>query len=83
MAILVDHVGTVQQMIAENFGVGIDQVTPATQLVGDLYADSLDLVELVMDMEAQFAIEISDEDAEKCKTVQDVVDLVNRLANQQ
>jgi len=54
-------------------GVAADEVTPEASFIEDLGADSLDIVELVMALEEEFNIEISDEDAEKIRTVKDVV----------
>jgi acyl carrier protein len=48
-------------------------VTPEASFIEDLGADSLDIVELVMALEEEYEMEISDEDAEKIKTVQDVI----------
>ena len=63
-------------IVAEQLGVSKDQVTPETSFVNDLGADSLDTVELVMALEEEFDIEISDEDAEKIQTVQDAIDYI-------
>ena len=54
-------------------------VVPGASFVDDLGADSLDLVELIMSMEEEFDIEISDEDAEKLVTVKDAVNFINSL----
>src|SRR5208283_2219051 len=59
--------------IAEQLGVAADEVKPESSFIEDLGADSLDIVELVMALEEEFNIEISDEDAEKIRTVKDVV----------
>ena len=56
-------------IVAETMGVDKASVTPATSFVNDLGADSLDTVELVMELEDEFDISISDEDAEKIQTV--------------
>lgn len=56
-----------------------EKVTPQSKLINDLGADSLDMVEIVMASEDEFGIEISDEEAEKIITVQDVIDLIGRL----
>ncbi|MGE4545885.1 MAG: acyl carrier protein [Pedobacter sp.] len=67
----------VQQIIAEQLGVDEAQVTGDASFMDDLGADSLDTVELVMALEEEFDIEISDEDAEKIQTVQDAVDYIS------
>jgi len=64
------------KIIAEKLNVSEDQVKPEASFVDDLGADSLDLVELVMAMEEEFGMEISDEEAEKLRTVKDVLDYI-------
>jgi acyl carrier protein len=66
----------IKQIVAEQLGVDEDQVTTAASFMDDLGADSLDTVELVMALEEEFDIEISDEDAEKIQTVQNAIDYV-------
>jgi len=66
----------VVEIIVEQLGVGEEEVTMEASFVDDLGADSLDLVELIMAMEEEFSLEISDEDAEKIQTVQDVVNYI-------
>ncbi|MEZ4599096.1 MAG: acyl carrier protein [Syntrophotaleaceae bacterium] len=66
----------VKQIVAEQLGVDEDQVTGDASFMDDLGADSLDTVELVMALEEEFDIEISDEDAEKIATVQDAIDYI-------
>ncbi|CAM3453232.1 acyl carrier protein [Hydrogenibacillus schlegelii] len=66
----------IRTVIAEQLGVDEAQVTPEASFKDDLGADSLDLVELVMRFEEEFDMEISDEDAEKINTVQDVLDYI-------
>jgi acyl carrier protein len=56
------------------------EVTPEAVFVDDLGADSLDLVELIMAMEEEFGMEIADEEAEKLRTVQDVISFVTARA---
>jgi len=67
----------VQKIVAEQLGVEEDQVTSEASFMDDLGADSLDTVELVMALEEEFDIEISDEDAEKIQTVKDAVSYVS------
>jgi acyl carrier protein len=68
----------VKAIVAEQLGVKQEQVTNDASFVGDLGADSLDTVELVMALEEEFEIEIPDEDAEKIRTVQDAVDYIQK-----
>ncbi len=63
----------IKEIVCEQLGVSDEEVTPQASFIDDLGADSLDIVELVMALEEEYEIEISDEDAEKIKTVQDVV----------
>jgi len=67
----------VKKIIAEQLAVSEAEVKPDASFVDDLGADSLDQVELVMALEEEFNIEISDEDAEKIKTVQDTLTYVS------
>jgi acyl carrier protein len=60
----------------EQLGVDEEQVTDDASFQGDLDADSLDLVELIMELEDQFGLKISDEDAQKIATVGEAVDYV-------
>lgn len=59
----------VKAIVADRMGVEPDQITEETHFINDLNADSLDLAELVIDLEEQFGIKISDEDAQKLTTV--------------
>jgi acyl carrier protein len=70
----------VKQIISEQLGVDDSEVTPSASFVDDLGADSLDTVELVMALEEAFDLEISDEDAEKIRTVQDAIDYIDKHA---
>jgi acyl carrier protein len=70
----------IAKVIVEKLGVTEDQVKPAASFIDDLGADSLDTVELVMALEDEFDIEIPDEEAEKLKKVQDVIDYVTSKA---
>lgn len=64
---------TVQSIVTERLGVDADKVTMDAEFIGDLNADSLDLVEVIMAMEQEFGTEISDEVAESIRTVGDAV----------
>lgn len=67
----------VQSIVAERLGVDEDKVTMDAAFIDDLNADSLDLVEVIMAMEQEFDLEISDEEAEKIRTVGDAVSYIN------
>jgi acyl carrier protein len=67
----------VKSIIAEQLGVGEDEIKPESSFIEDLGADSLDIVELVMAMEEEFEVEIPDEEAEHIKTVGDAINYVN------
>jgi acyl carrier protein len=67
-------------IIVDKLGVDRSEVTPEAVFVDDLGADSLDLVELIMAMEEEFGMEIVDEDAEKLRTVQDVINFISARA---
>ena len=66
-----------KKIIAEQLSVSEDEVTPEANFIDDLNADSLDLVELIMSLEEEFNVKISDEDAEKIRTVQDAMDYLH------
>jgi acyl carrier protein len=66
----------VKNIIADQLGVGEDEIKITSSFIDDLGADSLDIVELVMAMEEEFEVEIPDEEAENIKTVQDAVNYV-------
>ena len=70
-------VDKVKKIIAEKLSVDLEEVVPEAAFVEDLGADSLDLVELIMSMEEEFEIDMSDEDAEKLVKVQDAIDYIN------
>ncbi|MBU1055733.1 MAG: acyl carrier protein [Proteobacteria bacterium] len=67
----------VKKIIVDKLGVDLSDVVPEASFVNDLGADSLDLVELIMTMEEEFEMEISDDDAETLVTVKDVIDFIS------
>jgi acyl carrier protein len=70
----------VKSIIVEQLGVAAEDVTEGASFIEDLGADSLDIVELVMALEEEYDIEISDEDAEKILTVGDAVNYIKENA---
>lgn len=67
-----------QTTIAEQLGISEDEITPAATFGGDLGADSLDILELILAMEEHLEIDLPDEDMKKLKTVQEWVDYLNQ-----
>lgn len=67
----------VKKIIIEQLGVSAEEVKPEASFVEDLGADSLDLTELIMAMEEEFSIEISDDDAQKILKVQDAISFID------
>jgi acyl carrier protein len=67
----------VRAMVASQLGKSEDEITLESSFIEDLGADSLDLVELIMSMEDEFGLEISDEDAESIITVQDAINFIS------
>jgi acyl carrier protein len=65
-----------KKIVVDQLGVDEADVKPEASFVDDLNADSLDLVELIMSLEEEFGMEISDEDAEKIKTVGDAQEYI-------
>ena len=72
----VDVEAQIKEAIVEKLGVEESKVTPAASFINDLGADSLDTVELIMELENRFNIQIPDEDQEKIQTVGDAITYV-------
>ena len=70
----------VQAIVVDRLGVEADQVVESAEFIGDLDADSLDLVEVIMAMEQEFDLEIKDEDAEKIRSVGEAVKFIDEHA---
>ncbi len=71
----------VRELICEQLSVSPDEVTPEATFVGDLSADSLDMVELMMALEEQFGIDISEDQGERIQTVGDAVAFIEQRVN--
>lgn len=66
----------ISDMIADNFDVDKDKITKETNFINDLDADSIDLVEFILQLEEEFGAEIPDDEAEQIKTVGDAVSYI-------
>lgn len=67
----------VKKILAEQLNMKVEDITNDASLTEDLGADSLDIIEMMMGLENEFGLDISDEDAEKAKTVKEVIEFVN------
>ncbi len=67
----------VQSIVAERLSVDSEKVTMDAEFIGDLDADSLDLVEVIMALEQEFDLEIKDDEAENIRTVANAVNFIN------
>jgi acyl carrier protein len=74
---MADHSAKIKDIIEKELGVEREKLTEGASFIEDLGADSLDIVELVMEFEKEFSIDIPDEDAEKLRTVGDAVGYLN------
>ncbi len=74
---MADHANKIKDIIEKELGVEREKLTPEASFIEDLGADSLDIVELVMEFEKEFNIDIPDEEAEKLRTVGDAVGYLN------
>ncbi len=66
-----------RDMIADQLALNKDDIKPESNIIKDLHADSLDLVETLMNIENEWGITIADDDVADIETIQDVVDLIN------
>lgn len=69
----------VKEILAKQLEISVDEINPTSSLTDDLGADSLDVVEIVMALEDEFDVEISDEETAKIKTVDDIVKHIDSL----
>ncbi len=69
------------KMLADQLGIDASTIRPESEVVKDLGADSLDVVELLMTLEDEYSITLPEDDIESVKTVQDIVDMMNKLKN--
>lgn len=67
----------IKEIIADQLQTDADQIKPETNLMKDLEADSLDAVEIIMEIETEFGMEIPDEEAEKFQSIGDIVKYVD------
>jgi acyl carrier protein len=66
-------------LIKAQLAVDEDEISPSARFINDLGADSLDIVEMLMELEEKFNIEIADEELEKISTVGDVIDYLHKI----
>ena len=76
-----DNYIRMKEIIINKLGVDEKKITKEAKFVDDLGADSLDTVEIIMDFEEEFDVEIPDEDAEKLTTIQSALDYINSRLN--
>jgi len=74
-----DNQARIIDIVVDKLGVDINKVTPEAKFIDDLGADSLDTVELIMQFEEEFGIEIPDEDAEKILSLNQAVEYINNI----
>ena len=72
-----DHYEKMKEIIVHKLGVDENKITKEATFIDDLGADSLDTVEIIMDFEEEFGVEIPDEDAEKLTTIQAALDYID------
>lgn len=67
------------KMLADQLGIEAEKITPESEVVKDLGADSLDVVELMMALEDEYGVTLPEGEVENVKTVQDIVEMVSKL----
>ena len=67
----------VRNMLVDKLGISADKITPDSEIIKDLGADSLDLVEMLLSLEENFGVTVSDEQTESIKTVKDIVEIID------
>ena len=72
-----DNLNKIVKIVIDKLGVDANKVTPEAKFIDDLGADSLDTVELIMEFEEEFGLEIPDEDAEKILSVNQALEYIN------
>jgi len=76
-----NHYDKMKEIIIHKLGVDENKITKESTFIDDLGADSLDTVEIIMDFEEEFGVEIPDEDAEKLTTIQIALDYIESKLN--
>ena len=74
---MADPEARLKKIISDQMGVTEEEVLPEASFIDDLNADSLEMVDLIISLEEEFNIQVTDEDAEKIKTVQDALDYLH------
>jgi acyl carrier protein len=72
----------IRTIVAEQLGVTLDEISPDANILDDLGADSLDVVEMVMSLEEAFDIEVPDEEVEEMRTIADIERYVTKAASE-
>ncbi len=67
----------VKEMLVDKLGISEDKVTLDSEIIKDLGADSLDLVEMILSLEENFGVTVTDEQTETIKTVKDIVEIID------
>ena len=77
------NIDKIKDIIVDKLGIDEEKVTPEASFKDDLGADSLDIAELVMELEDEFDMEIPDEEAEKINTVGDALNFIEKIEKEQ